>query len=52
MRQNGTINPKQPKIMAKRKYAERQVEKFVKWSIQNKGKVKWNELMGIIDNLK
>lgn len=52
MRQDGPINLRQSKIIAKRKYAERQVDKFVKWSMQAKGKVKWNKLMELIDNLK
>jgi hypothetical protein len=38
--------------MAKRKYAERQVDKFVKWSLDVKGKVKYKELMEVINMYK
>jgi hypothetical protein len=31
MRRNGTNNPREAKIIAKQKYAERQIDKWVKW---------------------
>jgi hypothetical protein len=52
MRQDDRDNPRQSKIIAKRKYAERQVDKFVKWSIEVKGKVKYKELMEVINMYK
>jgi len=52
MRQDDRDNPRQAKITAKRKYAERQVDKFVKWSIEVKGKVKYKELIEVINMYK
>ena len=49
MRQNSTVNPKQAKVIARRKYAERQIDKWIKWSIENRGKVKYKELVGMHD---
>jgi hypothetical protein len=40
MRQNNTANPFQKKIIARQKYAERKIDKFVKWSWETKGKVR------------
>jgi len=34
MRRNSKINPKLAKIIARKKYAERQIDKWVKWSWQ------------------
>jgi hypothetical protein len=52
MRQDSRDHPKQSKLMAKRKYVERQVDKFVKWSLDVKGKVKYKELMEVINMYK
>ena len=49
MRQNSTVNPKQAKVIARRKYAERQIDKWIKWSIENRGKVKYKELVEMHD---
>ena len=40
MRRDGTVNPREAKRIAKQKYAERQIDKFVKWSWETKGKVR------------
>ncbi len=45
MRSNRTANPKLAKITARKKYAERQIDKFVKWSWQQKGKVKYKDIV-------
>jgi len=45
MRQNGAANTKQAKIVARQKYAERQIDKFVKWSWEVRGKVLYKELV-------
>ena len=45
MRQNRTINPKLAKLTARKKYAERQVDKWVKWSWNQRGRVKYKELV-------
>ena len=49
MRHNSTADPKQKKRLARQKYAERQIDKFVKWSWEVRGKVKYKELVEIMD---
>jgi hypothetical protein len=49
MRQNRSVDPKQAKRIARQKYAERQIEKFIKWSWEVRGKIKYNELVEIQD---
>jgi len=44
MRRNSTVNPFEAKRIAKQKYAERQIDKFVKWSWEAKGKVKYKDI--------
>ena len=45
MRQNRRINPKLSKLIARKKYAERQIDKWVKWSWKQRGKIKYKELL-------
>ena len=45
MRRNRKLNTWEQKDLARRKYAERQLEKFIKWSIDSKGYLKLNELL-------
>ncbi len=45
MRRNRQLNTWEKKDLARRKYAERQLEKFIKWSVENKGYLKLNELL-------
>ncbi len=45
MRRNNTHNPFEAKRIARQKYAERQIDKFVKWSWEIRGKVKYKELV-------
>lgn len=45
MRRNGTNNPREAKIIAKQKYAERQIDKWVKWSWEVKGRIKYKDLV-------
>jgi len=49
MRQNNRTHPEQAKKIARIKYAERQIEKWIKWSITNRGYIKYNELVEIHD---
>ncbi len=49
MRQNGTVNSRQAKQLARRKYAERQIDKWVKWSWNNRGKILYKELVELQD---
>ena len=45
MRRDSKVNPFEAKRIARQKYAERQIEKFVKWSWDIRGKVKYKELV-------
>ena len=47
MRQNGRIDPRKAKKVARIKYADRQVDKFIKWSIETRGKLLYQELVEI-----
>ena len=44
MRRDSKVNPFEAKRIAKQKYAERQIDKFVKWSWEAKGKVKYKDI--------
>ena len=52
MRQNGAIDPGKAKKLARQKYSQRQIDKWVKWSWEIKGKIKWRELVEIQDKYK
>ena len=45
MRRNSKLNSWEQKDLARRKYAERQLEKFIKWSIESKGHLKYKDLI-------
>ena len=45
MRRNRELNTWEKKDLARRKYAERQLEKFIKWSIETKGHLKYKDLI-------
>jgi hypothetical protein len=45
MRRNSKIDPRQAKVIARKKYAERQIDKWVKWSWEIRGKIKYKELV-------
>jgi plasmid rolling circle replication initiator protein Rep len=45
MRRDNKHNPFEAKRIARQKYAERQIDKFVKWSWEVRGKVKYKELV-------
>jgi hypothetical protein len=45
MRRDNKANPFEAKRIARQKYAERQIDKWVKWS----GKIKYKELIEIQD---
>ena len=45
MLQNRSTNPKLSKLIARKKYAERQIDKWVKWSWRQRGKIKYKELL-------
>ncbi len=45
MRQNNTVNTRQAKDVARRKYAERQIDKFIKWSVDQRGFLKYKDVV-------
>ena len=45
MRRNGKINPREAKRLARKMYAERQIDKWWKWSWEKRGRVKFKELI-------
>ena len=45
MRRNRELNSWEKKDLARRKYAERQLEKFIKWSVESKGYLKYREFI-------
>tara|TARA_R100001463_G_scaffold65951_1_gene119281 strand:- start:398 stop:577 length:180 start_codon:yes stop_codon:yes gene_type:complete len=45
MYQNNKKNNKNSKLLARQKYAERQINKFVKWSWEVKGVVKYKDIV-------
>jgi hypothetical protein len=45
MRQSNRTTPVQSKELARRKYAQRQIDKFVKWSIEKRGYVKYKHIL-------
>lgn len=47
MRQSNRVNTEQTKNVARIKYANRQIDKFIKWSISQKGYLKYKELVEI-----
>jgi len=49
MRRNSKVNPFEAKRIARQKYAERQIEKWCKWSWDVRGKIKYKELTELMD---
>ena len=47
MRPSDRINKEQEKNIARIKYAQRQIEKWIKWSIENRGYIKYKEIVEI-----
>jgi plasmid rolling circle replication initiator protein Rep len=47
MRRDSKVNPWEAKRIARQKYAARQFDKFVKWSWDVRGRVKYNELVDL-----
>ena len=45
MRRNREPNTWEKKDLARRKYAERKLQKFIDWSIEQKGYLKYKELI-------
>jgi hypothetical protein len=47
MRKSSGNNPLKAKEIARRKYAERQIERWIKWSIEQRGFVKYKDIVEI-----
>jgi hypothetical protein len=45
MKNKRELNHWEKKDLARRKYAERQLQKFIDWSIESKGYLKFKDLM-------
>jgi len=45
MRRDSKVNPGEAKRLARQKYAERQIDKWVKWSWETKGIIRYKELV-------
>ena len=45
MRRNNKVNPALSKVIARKKYAERQIDKWWKWSWEKRNRVKYKELV-------
>ena len=45
MRRNRELNSLEKKDLARRKYAERQLQKYIDWSIECKGYLKYKDLI-------
>ena len=50
MRRDNKHNPFEAKRLARQKYAERQIDKFVRWSWETRGKVLYTELVEYFEN--
>jgi len=49
MRRHSEIDSGKAKEIARQKYAERQIEKWLKWTWEIRGKIKYKELVEIQD---
>ncbi len=45
MRRNSKVNPFEAKRIARQKYSERQLDKWLKWRWQQFGKIRYTELI-------
>ena len=52
MRQNPRVNPQLVKVTARNNYRDRQIDKWWKWSWEQRGKIKYKELVKYQDQYK
>jgi len=52
MRRDNKIDPRESKIIARQRYTERQIDKWVKWSWETLGKVPYKKLVKQQDKFK
>ena len=50
MRRNSKIDIRKQKQLARQKYAERQIDKWVKWSMRAKGYILYKDLVEMQNN--
>jgi hypothetical protein len=51
MRHNGPINYSEEKRLARNKYAERQFDRWIKWSFEIRGKIKYKDIIEMQEQL-
>jgi hypothetical protein len=47
MRRDSKTDPRKAKQIARQKYAERQIDKYINWSIEQRGLVKYKDIVEI-----
>jgi hypothetical protein len=52
MRRNSKVNPKLSKVVARQNYRDRQIDKWWKWSWEQRNKIKYKELVNYQDQYK
>jgi len=52
MRRDRKLNSWEEKQLARRKYAERKIDRWIKWSFDKRGRVLYKELMKIREQYK
>ena len=52
MRRDSKVNPGQTKRIARQMYAERQIAKWVRWTWEARGRIKYKELVEQQDKYK
>ena len=52
MRRNSKVNPKLSKVVARQNYRDRQIDKWSKWSWEQRNKIKYKELVSYQDQYK
>ena len=52
MRRDSKHNPFEAKRIARQKYAERQIDKFVKWSWDIRGRVRYKDIVKLQNEYK
>lgn len=52
MRQDSSVNPGEQRRLAWKNYAERQFDKWVKWSFNVNGKVKYKDILKMQEKYK
>ena len=45
MQRYGEANSREEKRLARKKYAERQFDKWIKWSFEIKGRIKYKDIL-------